>query len=272
MRFSVVVPALDEAAALDAQGARFERLKRAGAELILVDGGSHDGTVDAARPLFDRTLSSRAGRGCQMNAGTQHASGSWLVFAHMDTSLEDTHLQALARALDREPGRRWGRFDVRLSGRGLRFAVIAWAMNLRSRWTGIATGDQCLFVHADEFAAVGGYPDQPLMEDIELSKRLKRRSPPLCLRKPVTTSSRRWEGNGVARTVCLMWRLRLAYAFGADPQALARCYYPGRSYGSPLMGDRSAGSERAGCQADDGNGKSGSRARLSAAGHPSVRA
>jgi hypothetical protein len=102
-------------------------------------------------------------------------------------------------------------------------------MNSRSRLTGIATGDQAIFVRREAFEASGGFPAIPLMEDVALSKILKRRSPPLCLRERVVTSGRRWQRHGTFRTIVLMWRLRLAFALGADPRRLARRYEGARA-------------------------------------------
>ena len=235
-RFGVVIPALNEFEALARSARRFQCLRRLGCELVLADGGSMDGSDVLGRANFDKVVTTSAGRARQMNAGAEACNRQWLVFAHADTQLEAEHLRSLAAALDRDPNRRWGRFDVRLSGSDLRLRVIERAMNLRSRLTGIATGDQSIFVRADEFRAAGGYADQPLMEDIAISKVLRRRSWPLCLAEKVTTSSRRWERNGVFRTMALMWRLRLAYALGVHPQALARHYYPDQRYDGPGVG------------------------------------
>lgn len=160
-----------------------------------------------------------------MNAGARQARGDVLMFLHADTVVS---AEALAALLTEFPasGRSWGWFDVRLSGRHPMLRVVERLMNVRSRLTGITTGDHAIFVRRATFEEVGGYPDIPLMEDIALSRRLKRASRPLCLAQPVITSSRRWEEKGILRTILLMWRLRLAYALGADPHRLARSYNP----------------------------------------------
>jgi rSAM/selenodomain-associated transferase 2 len=198
-------------------------LRARGAEIVVVDGGSADGTATLAAPLADRVLTSARGRATQMNAGAAAARGDVLVFLHADTRLpagaDRLILEGLAQSR-----RAWGRFDVTIEGRHPLFPIIAWFMNTRSRLTGIATGDQAMFVTRAAFAAAGGFPEIALMEDIEFARRLKRVSRPLCLRARVTTSGRRWEARGVLRTILLMWRLRLAYFFGADPQELARRY------------------------------------------------
>jgi rSAM/selenodomain-associated transferase 2 len=156
-----------------------------------------------------------------MNAGAALGSGEALVFLHADTTLPQNADRLIEAALSR---RAWGRFDVRIAGRHKLLAIVARMINWRSRATGIATGDQAIFVARPAFLAVGGFPDLPLMEDIAISKRLKRISRPACIGTPAVTSGRRWERNGVLRTILLMWRLRLAYYFGAEPALLARRY------------------------------------------------
>jgi rSAM/selenodomain-associated transferase 2 len=222
-KLSIIMPVLDEgdgiAAALDA----LADLRALGTEVIVVDGGSRDATVQRARLRADRVISAPRGRALQMNAGAATAAGNVLLFLHADTRLPPDADHILLRGLDRS-GRVWGRFDVEIDGRNPLLAVIAALMNIRSRLTGIATGDQAIFVRRDAFQAAGAFAAIPLMEDVALCKRLKRVSRPLCLRERVVTSGRRWETNGVVRTVLLMWRLRFAYFFGADPQSLARQY------------------------------------------------
>jgi rSAM/selenodomain-associated transferase 2 len=220
---SIIVPALDEAAGIAAALTALASLRRRDCEVIVVDGGSRDGTADLARPLADRVITAPRGRAAQMNAGAAIAQADVLLFLHADTRLPadaDRHVgDGLARS-----GRAWGRFDVRIEGRHALLAVIAGAMNLRSRLTGIATGDQAMFMTRAAFAAAGGFPDIALMEDVAFSARLKALGRPLCLRERVVTSGRRWESRGVIATIALMWRLRLAYYFGAKPAALAKQY------------------------------------------------
>ncbi|MCC6472113.1 MAG: TIGR04283 family arsenosugar biosynthesis glycosyltransferase [Burkholderiales bacterium] len=222
-RVSIVVPALDEAASIRGALANLQPLRAAGHEVIVVDGGSRDATVHLARDLADRVLCAPRGRASQMNAGAQAARGDLLLFLHVDTQLPEGALDLALRGLA-QSGRCWGRFDVRIDGGGRSLALVAALMNLRSRWTGIATGDQAMFVARAAFQAQGGFPAIALMEDIALSARLRRRSPPVCLRSKVITSGRRWRANGVANTVLLMWWLRLRYWLGASPEALARRY------------------------------------------------
>lgn len=227
MRLSVIVPMLNEAAVLPDLLAHLLPLQRAGNEVLLVDGGSTDGSAHMARAAGFTVIDSAAGRARQMNTGAQQARGDVLLFLHADTRLPDGALQRVAHALGGPldgAAPVWGRFDVRISGQSPWLKVVARMMNLRSRLSGIATGDQAIFVRRAVFQACGGFPEQPLMEDIELCKRLKRRSAPACLPDRVLTSGRRWESRGVWRTIVLMWRLRLAYWLGASAESIARAY------------------------------------------------
>jgi rSAM/selenodomain-associated transferase 2 len=189
----------------------------------VVDGGSEDATREAARPLADRVLEAPRGRARQMNAGAAAARGEVLLFLHADTALPGDALRLLELGLG-ATGRAWGRFDIAIAGSHPLLATVSTLMNLRSRWSGIATGDQAIFVKREAFASVGGFPDIPLMEDVEISRRLKALSAPLCVRSRAVTSGRRWERDGVLRTILLMWKLRFAYAMGVAPERLARRY------------------------------------------------
>jgi len=223
---SVIVPARNEAAGITAALAPLQPWRERGTEVLVVDGGSTDATEEVAASWADRVLSSPAGRARQMNEGAAQARGRILLFLHADTELPRDGDRELVAGLDRA-GRRWGRFDVRLSGarRYPLLRLVQAAMNRRSRWTGVATGDQAIFVERALFEAAGGFPDIPLMEDIALSTTLKRAAGrPLCLAQPALTSSRRWEEDGVLLTIARMWGLRLAYFCGAPPEALARLY------------------------------------------------
>ncbi len=219
---SVIVPVRNEAHQLAGVLASIRRALHEGDQLIVVDGGSTDNSADIAARFADQVLVSPAGRATQMNAGARMASGEWLWFIHADTELLPAHRDALAAL---PPTALWGRFDVRLSGRRWLYAMIATLMNLRSRLTGIATGDQGIFVRRHAFEASGGFADQPLMEDIALSAMLRRQALPSCLRPVLVTSSRRWQQKGVWRTIWLMWRLRWRYWRGEDPATLHRDYY-----------------------------------------------
>jgi rSAM/selenodomain-associated transferase 2 len=220
---SVIVPVLNEADGIRAVLACLQPLRALGHELILVDGGSVDDTVAQAKGLVDHLLHAPRGRALQLRAGAEQARGDWLWFVHGDTRVSAAALAVLLRTLA-DPAVAWGRFDVRLSGQAWSLRMIEWLMNLRSRISGIATGDQALFLRRELYARAGGWPPIPLMEDVALSRTLKRLARPACLRETVLTSSRRWERHGILPTVWLMWRLRLAFALGADPARLARHY------------------------------------------------
>jgi rSAM/selenodomain-associated transferase 2 len=222
VRLSIVVPTLDEAEGIEVHLADLRPLRERGAEVVVVDGGSRDGTPDRARPLADKAIAAPRGRAAQMNAGVDAASGDVLLFLHADTRLPADADRLVAHAL--AGGHLWGRFDVRIEGRHPLLGVVARMMNLRSRATGIATGDQAIFVTREAFRAVGGYAEIPLMEDIVLARALRRRSRPACLSARATTSGRRWEKRGVLRTIFSMWRLRAAFFLGADPRRLAMAY------------------------------------------------
>ena len=222
---AIVMPVLNEAAGIDAALMALMPLMARGVRVLVADGGSADDTLAGARRIDGvEVMPAPRGRAAQMNAGALAARGAGvLVFLHADTTLPPDADRLILRAL--AEGRHvWGRFDVRIAGRPWMLRVVAAFMNARSRWSGIATGDQALFMTRAAFDAVGGFPDQPLMEDIEMSKRLRTLSRPACLRQRVITSGRRWERHGVWATIVLMWRLRWAYWRGASPQVLARRY------------------------------------------------
>lgn len=222
-RISIIVPVLNEATGLAAFLAPLQVWRAAGHEVILVDGGSTDATCALAAAQVDRVLEAPAGRALQMNAGAAASHGDLLLFLHADTRLP-TEAPALLASLCSADWCGWGRFDVRLSGAAPALRVVEYLMNLRSRLSGIATGDQAMFVARTLFDACGGFAPLPLMEDVELSGRLRRRVPPTCLRARVITSSRRWEQDGILRTIVRMWWLRWRYFRGADPALLAADY------------------------------------------------
>ncbi len=223
MSLSIIIPALNEAAHITATLENLQPLRRRGAEVIVADGGSTDATVSLAQNTADRVIAAERGRARQMNAGAAVAQGEILCFLHADTRLPENADGLMIGGLSRSR-RSWGRFDVDIAGRHPMLKVIATMMNWRSRLTGIATGDQALFITRSLFEAAGHFPDIPLMEDIALSRQLKVYSRPLCIAHRLTTSGRRWEQQGLWRTVLLMWRLRLAYWLGADPRELAARY------------------------------------------------
>jgi rSAM/selenodomain-associated transferase 2 len=217
-RLTIVVPVLNEARGLADSLRALAPLRQRGHEVIVVDGGSDDASAALAAPFADRVLHAPRGRAVQMNAGARAAGGEAIVFLHADTRLPGRADESIFEGLKDHA---WGRFDIDIEGRHPMLRVVAAAMNLRSRLTGIATGDQAIFVRRADFP---GFPEIALMEDIALSRMLKRAGPPACLRDRARTSGRRWESHGVLRTVLLMWRLRALYWLGVDPERLARRY------------------------------------------------
>jgi rSAM/selenodomain-associated transferase 2 len=225
VRLSVIIPCLDEAAEIAATLEALRPLRGRGAEVIVVDGGSSDNTVAVAHSRADLVTTAERGRARQMNAGAAAARGDVLLFLHADSYVPDRADQLILDSLSANQ-RDWGRFDVSIRGDHPFFGAIAATMNARSRWTGIATGDQGIFVTRKAFEQLGGFPDIALMEDVALTTALKRLSAPVCLHQRVSTSGRRWQKHGLLRTILLMWRLRLAYWLGADPNVLASRYVP----------------------------------------------
>lgn len=221
---SIIIPVLNEANVIASLLTYLKTLAEPDIELIVVDGGSIDDTVSIAKNYADKVVTSATGRSQQMNAGAQLAAGDILLFLHADSYPPHNSVNLIREGL-KHSARQWGRFDVRLSGTHYMYRVIATLINLRSRLSGIATGDQGIFLYRKTFEQVGGFSDMPLMEDIALSKALKQLSRPLCLSQKMQTSSRRWEKNGILFTILLMWRLRLAYALGMDVNRLAMSYH-----------------------------------------------
>ena len=222
---SIIIPALNEAEHIAESLQALAPLRMRGMEVVVVDGGSTDNTVDIARPLADQVISTPRGRARQMNAGVARARGDLLLFLHADCRLPAAADGVIVDGLNRAR-KTWGRFDVTLTGAHPLLRVVGAMMNLRSRLTGVATGDQGIFVTRSLFEAAGGYPDIALMEDIALSNKLRAFGKPLALRHRIMASGRRWEKHGMLRTIFLMWRLRLQYWLGTDPDTLAKIYVP----------------------------------------------
>lgn len=229
MRLAIVIPVLNEAAGIESVLQHLAPMRARGTAVIVVDGGSTDDTPRRAAPFADRVLAAPRGRALQMNAGArapEASSADVLLFLHADTRLPAEADRIVLRELSNSE-HSWGRFDVQLDAPGWRLRLVEALMNLRSRLSGIATGDQGMFMRRTALARIGGVPDLPLMEDVAMSKALKRVGPPACLRERVSTSGRRWLNHGVFRTIALMWALRLAYFVGVPPARLARIYYGG---------------------------------------------
>ena len=222
---SIIVPVLDEREAIAKNLPLLQPLRREGFEIIVVDGGSSDGSLEEARPHADLALSSSRGRASQMNAGANHARSNWFFFLHIDTTLPENFLSVISPLSCAQSC--WGFFSLRLDGGHWLLRVIERMISWRSRLSGIGTGDQLLYCDRQSFESIGGFSEIPLMEDVEFSKKmLAMRGRPRFICSSVTTSSRRWESNGMLRTVWLMWRIRWSYWRGASPTELHRQYYP----------------------------------------------
>lgn len=220
-KLSIIIPVLNESIGIVAHLQALQAYRTVGHEIIVVDAGSDDNTCRLARSFADMVFTSVRGRALQMNAGARVASGDYLLFLHADTQLPAQADRLIAQALQTNV---WGRFNVRLSGRAWLLRLVATLINWRSCWTGIATGDQGIFVRRDIFQHIGGFPAIPLMEDIELSMRLNKLARPICVSSPVITSSRRWEQQGIIKTILLMWRLRWLHYCGVSAERLQRAY------------------------------------------------
>jgi rSAM/selenodomain-associated transferase 2 len=228
LQLSVIIPALNEAAAITTTLQALQPLRARGHEVIVVDGASSDNTIELSRPLADRVIQSGAGRATQMRAGAALAAGSVLWFLHADTTAPPDADRLIMQALQSKRAG-WGRFDVQLSQTRLLLKCVAWMMNQRSRLSGIATGDQGLFVTRSLYDAVGGFPEIALMEDIALSRALRQHARPAMIHQPLASSPRRWLAHGVLRTILRMWMLRLGYFLGVKPERLAAYYAAHRS-------------------------------------------
>ncbi|MFQ5469255.1 MAG: TIGR04283 family arsenosugar biosynthesis glycosyltransferase [Gammaproteobacteria bacterium] len=223
-KISIIIPTLNEEPNILGVLKPLQVLRHSGLEIILVDGGSTDATVPTAENLVDSLISAPPGRARQMNTGARYATGEFLLFLHADSLLPDNAANLIIETLQKKQ-HQWGRFNIKLNGKSRLLRVVEFMMNVRSRLSGIATGDQGIFITRACFNQIGGYPDIPLMEDVALSKTLKERvGRPACLKDTILTSSRRWENNGILSTVLLMWRIRIAYFFGTDPGKLAKRY------------------------------------------------
>jgi rSAM/selenodomain-associated transferase 2 len=221
VKLSFIIPVYNESSQIKQCLINLQTLRQDGHEVIVVDGGSDDDTLSLAQPICDVVITSKKSRAIQMNAGASKANGEYLLFLHVDTVIPENTNQ-LFSALEKN---NWGRFDVSLSGKHFMFRVIETCMNIRSRLSGIATGDQVMFVDRELFSKIGGFPELALMEDIAISKQLLQFSKPICFSDKVVSSSRRWEKNGIIKTILKMWYLRLLYFFDVDTNKLAKMYY-----------------------------------------------
>lgn len=231
LQLSIVIPVLNDAEPLNRLLSTLHDLLTGPAEVLVVDGGSADSSALVALESGARVLQAPPGRGRQLNSGCQAARGQWLWLLHADSlpsRAAVATLESIAAGNSPQASVGWGRFDICFDAHSALFQLLAAMMNARSRLTGICTGDQGMFLHRRLLSCVGGVPEQPLMEDIELSRRLGRFCRPACRPETLQTSARRWQQAGWWRTVLGMWRLRLRYWLGAAPEQLAVEYY-GRS-------------------------------------------
>lgn len=222
VKLSIIVPALNEAEQIESCLLQLQLLREQGHQVIVVDGGSRDDTVKIATPLCDRIITAGPSRSLQMNTGAEHAVGNLLLFLHADTLLPENPDDLIKFSAADNPV--WGHFDIRLSGNAFLFRIIEQCMNIRSRLTGIATGDQAIFISRDLFMDIDGFSEIALMEDIEICNRLNKTAKPVCLNQQVISSSRRWENNGIIKTILKMWAFRLLFFFKYDTNKLAKRY------------------------------------------------
>ena len=222
VKLSIVIPTLNESDQIEQCLNNLQPLRHRGHEIIVVDGGSNDNTVPLASSLCDRIIQSERSRSIQMNAGSASASGQCILFLHADTDLPEDVVDIFSKIINIENV--WGRFDIQLSGQSWMFRIIETCMNIRSRATGIATGDQVIFVGKELFSKVNGFPEIALMEDVAISKLLIKFSKPICFTEKVVSSSRRWKENGIIKTIIKMWIIRLLYYFQFDTERLAKLY------------------------------------------------
>lgn len=221
---TIIVPTLNEEKRIGVTLASLQALRNGAIEIIVADGGSHDCTRDIAQPLADLVIQTEGGRARQMNAGATHARGDLLLFLHADTVISPKNINVLLRHWNKS-AEFWGRFDVRPDMTAPKYRMITTLMNWRSRLSGIATGDQAIFINRAMFESVGKFPDIPLMEDIEISRLLKKITAPCCIDEPVTISMRYWESHGTLLSILRMWRLRMMWFLGSRADSLHRHYY-----------------------------------------------
>jgi rSAM/selenodomain-associated transferase 2 len=222
IKLSIIIPVFNESKEVEICLSKLQVLRKQGHEVIVVDGGSNDNTIILASSLCDHIIKSGKSRSIQMNAGAAEATGEHLIFLHVDTALP-IDIPSLFLQFKNNKNE-WGRFDITLSGTHFLFRIIENCMNIRSRLTGIATGDQAIFVNKKIFNEINGFPEISLMEDVALSSLLLKYSKPICFKERVVSSSRRWEENGIIKTILKMWLLRLLYFFNFDTNNLEKIY------------------------------------------------
>ena len=220
---SVIIPTLNEAAVIEKTLRGLPR--REDLERIIVDGGSSDDTAERAMPFVDKVLVTEAGRARQMNAGARAAGGDVLLFLHADSRLADGAFDAITRTLE-DPTVAGGAFALAIDSPRPALRLVSAAANWRTRLTGVPYGDQGLFVRRSVFERLGGYPEWPLLEDLEFGRRLKADGKVMILSDPVTVSSRRWDKEGIGCTTLRNQIFVVLYFMGVSPVRLARWYRP----------------------------------------------
>jgi len=223
LKLSIIIPVLNEETCLINNQEKLKSLLADGHEILVIDGGSQDKSVKIANAIGCKTLITKASRGYQLHFGAKHSKNELLLFLHADTLLPSNAAELILQALT-PTNNHWGRFNIKFSNPNLVFSVVAWFMNKRSYLTAIVTGDQAMFIKRDSYFICGGFPDFPIMEDIEISKRLKMMALPICLSDEVISSSRKWETQGVLKTIIKMWCLRLMFFLGVSTEKLAKSY------------------------------------------------
>lgn len=221
-KISIIIPCLNEEENILETLLPLQKSRQRGHEIILCDGGSTDSTITLSTPYVDKIITSNKGRAIQMNNGAASATGNIFCFLHADTIATENIDSLIISAL--HSNKLWGRFNIRLNNNKWPFRIIESLINIRSCISGIASGDQGIFIHSSVFNKLDGFKNQPLMEDIELSKRLKKITRPACIKDTLITSSRRWEKHGIIQTVILMWTLRLKYFLGTPVEKLHTRY------------------------------------------------
>lgn len=222
MNLSIIIPVYNEQEIILEKLKRLININSQNVQIIVSDGGSSDYTVSLAKSCVKTVLTSKKGRSCQMNAGADVATGDFLLFLHIDSILPDHYFESLGNINIETYS--WGRFDIQFTNNNILFSIIAFMMNIRSRFTGVATGDQAIFMTRQAYDRAGGFPEIELMEDVAMCKKLREFTRPICLREKVVTSSRRWEEKGIFKTIALMWILRLAYFLRIKPAILGKLY------------------------------------------------
>lgn len=217
---SVVIPILNEARILEKTLDQLQS-ELGDHELIIVDGGSTDSSVRIAEK-YGKVVLSACGRAKQLNTGAAAATGDILIFLHADIWLEPGAFAAVATAL--ASGYVGGGFRQKIDGKRVLYRLIEIAGNIRGRYLNVFYGDSGIFLARTDFEKIGGFPDVPILEEMEFSKRLRQLGKPTLLTPCIHISARRWEASGIVRTTLNNWLITALYFLGASPEKLARLY------------------------------------------------